>query len=320
MNDFIVQPGAALNAPYAVFIMGPTATGKTELAIACANELAMEIISVDSAMVYQGLDIGSAKPDAVTLSRAPHRLIDMLDPSEAYSAGRFRDDALREMAQICSAGATPLLVGGTMLYFNTLQQGIAELPDADASVRQRLDAEASQIGWATMHQKLAEIDPEAAQRIHPNDPQRIQRALEVYEISGQTLTELWAIQRQQPFPYRVVKIALMPPDRVELRKIIAQRFDAMLVAGLVEEVRALMARGTLDAELPATRSVGYRQVWAYLEGQYDYETMREKAIVATAQLAKRQMTWLRSQRDCNFIDPGQIDVTKILKNLRALLS
>jgi len=317
--SLVVQQGTSANDPFAVFIMGPTATGKTDLAIALADELPMDIISVDSAMVYRGLDIGSAKPDAQTLAASPHRLIDICDPADAYSAGRFRDDALAEMARISTASRVPLLVGGTMLYFRALQQGIAELPNADPSVRQQLDEEAGTRGWDYMHQRLARIDPVAAQRIHPNDPQRIQRALEVYEITGKTLTEFWREQGGDGLAYRRVKIALMPPDRVDLRKAIEQRFDAMVNQGLIEEVRKLYQREDLGPELPAIRAVGYRQVWAMLEGEYDFATMREKAIIATAQLAKRQMTWLRKEADCNFIEPKSVKLLNLLKNLRNLL-
>jgi tRNA dimethylallyltransferase len=317
--SLVVQQGHSPDDPLAVFIMGPTATGKTGLAIALAEELPMDIISVDSAMVYRGLDIGSAKPDAKTLAASPHRLIDICDPSEAYSAGRFRDDALTEMGQIASAGRAPLLVGGTMLYFRTLQQGIAELPDADADIRHQLDHEAKNKGWDYMHQRLAKIDPESAKRIHPNDPQRIQRALEVYEITGKSLTELWHEQARESLPYRRVKIALMPADRVDLRKLIERRFDAMLDAGLVEEVEKLYQREDLTADLPAIRAVGYRQVWAMLAGEYDTKTMREKAINATAQLAKRQMTWLRKESECNFIQPESVKLLNLLKNLSFLL-
>ena len=299
--------------------MGPTATGKTDLAIALADALPMDIISVDSAMVYQDMDIGSAKPDKATLARTPHRLIDICDPAEAYSAGRFRYDAMAEMAQISSAGRIPLLVGGTMLYYRTLQQGIADLPDADRAVRQRLLDEAEQRGWEYLHRRLQHIDPAAARRIHPNDPQRIQRALEVYEISGKTLTEYWQEQNRAALPYRCIKIALIPPDRSGLRKIIERRFDTMLAAGLVDEVEQLYRRQDLDVELPAIRAVGYRQVWAMLAGDYDYKTMREKAIIATAQLAKRQMTWLRKEADCNIFEPGTFKLLNMLKNLRNLL-
>ena len=317
--SLVIQTGVSPDDPMAVFIMGPTATGKTDLAIALANALSMDIISVDSAMVYRGLDIGSAKPDAKTLAQAPHRLIDICDPAEAYSAGRFREDALAEMRQITSAGGIPLLAGGTMLYFRTLQQGIAELPDADAAVRDRLDEEARARGWDSLHRRLQQIDPVAAQRIHPNDPQRIQRALEVYEISGKTLTEFWREQAAGALAYRRVKLALIPPDRMDLRKLIAQRFDAMLAAGLVEEVEQLFRREDLTPQLPAIRAVGYRQVWAMLSGEYDFQTMREKAIIATAQLAKRQMTWLRKEPECNFIEPKSVKLLNLLKNLRSLL-
>jgi tRNA dimethylallyltransferase len=314
-----IQSCTTPDAPLAICILGPTATGKTALAMAIAEALPADIISVDSAMVYRELDIGSAKPDPVTLQQYPHRLIDILDPSEAYSAGRFCDDALAEMKAISSAGRIPLLAGGTMLYFNTLQHGMAELPDADPAVRALLDAQAEEKGWALMHQRLAEIDPTSAERIHANDTQRIQRALEVYEISGKTLTQFRTDQASHELPYRLVKIALMPPDRVNLRKTITERFDAMLVDGLVDEVRRLRNRGDLDTALPAIRAVGYRQVWGYLEGEYDYSTMRERAITATAQLAKRQMTWLRSEQKCNFIDPEALEPEKILKNLESLL-
>ena len=319
MNDLIIQQGASPDDPFAVFIMGPTATGKTDLAIALASELPMDIISVDSAMVYRGLNIGSAKPEKNMLAESPHRLINVCDPAEVYSAGRFRDDALAEMEQITANERIPLLVGGTMLYFTALQRGIAELPDADASVRQQLDLEAATKGWDYMHQRLAAIDPDSAQRIHPNDPQRIQRALEVYEITGKTLTAFWHEQGLYRLPYRCVKIALMPPDRTDLRKMIELRFDAMLAAGLVEEVEQLYQRGDLNTELPAIRAVGYRQVWAMLAGEYDVNTMRDKAIIATAQLAKRQMTWLRKEPDCNFYDPKSVKLLKLLKNLRYLL-
>ena len=299
--------------------MGPTATGKTDLAMALVDEIPADIISVDSAMVYRGMDIGSAKPDQATLEKYPHRLINICDPSEAYSAGRFRDDALAEMAQITAHDRVPVLAGGTMLYFRTLQQGIAELPDANAEIRQRLDQEASESGWDTLHQRLSEIDPVSAERIHPNDPQRIQRALEVYEVSGKTLTEFWQEQAASKLQYQLVKIALVPADRVDLRKRIEQRFDLMLEAGLVEEVERLYQRGDLTPDLSSIRAVGYRQVWAMLDGEYDMATMREKAITATAQLAKRQMTWLRKEENCNFIAPEALKLPKLLKNLRFLL-
>ena len=319
MSEFIVQQAESDDAPFAVFIMGPTATGKTDLAMACAEALPMDLISVDSAMVYQGMDIGSAKPDAATLMKSPHRLVDVMPPTEAYSAGQFRDDALHAMQEITASGRIPLLVGGTMLYFNALQKGIAGLPEADPVVRERLEAEAKIHGWAAMHQRLAAFDPVAAERLHPNDPQRIQRAMEVYEITGKTLTDHWAEQHNSHFPYRVVKIALMPPDRIGLRKRIEQRFDSMLVDGFIEEVRQLLDNPTLSPQMPSMKSVGYRQIGAYLAGEYDYATMREKAITATAHLAKRQMTWLRSEQNCNFIDPEAVELQKVLKKLRFLL-
>jgi tRNA dimethylallyltransferase len=314
-----IQKGVSPQDPLAVFIMGPTATGKTDLAVGLVDALPMDIISVDSAMVYRGMDIGSAKPDPQTLAHAPHRLIDICDPADAYSAGRFRVDALAAMDQISAAGRAPLLVGGTMLYYKALQQGIADLPDADPGTRRRLEQQAHREGWQSMHQQLQKIDPEAARRIHPNDPQRIQRALEVYEITGRTLTAFWRDQSQNPLHYRCVKIALMPPDRVDLRKAIERRFDHMLANGLVEEVERLYQRGDLNPELPAIRAVGYRQVWAMLSGSYGFETMRERAIIATAQLAKRQMTWLRKERECNFVDPKEVKLLNLLKNFRFLL-
>jgi len=317
--SLVTQHGTSPDDPLAVFIMGPTATGKTDLAIELVDALPMDIISVDSAMVYRGMDIGSAKPDKKTLERAPHRLIDICDPADAYSAGRFRKDAVAEMDQISSAGRIPLLVGGTMLYYRTLQRGIADLPDADEEIRQKLEDEASQKGWEYMHRRLRQIDPEAGQRIHPNDPQRIQRALEVYQVTGKTLTAFWREHGADELPYRRVKIALMPVDRSNLRKLIERRFDAMLAAGLVDEVERLYQREDLNVELPAIRAVGYRQIWAMLSGEYGFDTMREKAIIATAQLAKRQMTWLRKENECNLFEPESVKLLKLLKNLRYLL-
>jgi len=314
-----VQAGVSKRDPFAVLIMGPTATGKTDLAIALAEALPMDIISVDSAMVYRGLDIGTAKPDEATLARAPHRLIDICDPTETYSAGRFRRDAVAEMEQISRASRIPLLVGGTMLYFRALQSGIADLPNADLELRRALEREAGQLGWQHMHRRLQAIDPAAARRIHPNDPQRIQRALEVYESSGKTLTEYWLEQGRQQFPYRCIKVALMPLDRVNLRKLIERRFDKMIRDGLIDEVERLYQRGDLDSDLPAIRAVGYRQIWAMLAGEYGFESMRERAIIATAQLAKRQMTWLRKEKMCNFVDPESVKSLNLLKKLRFLL-
>lgn len=319
MNDLIVQPGADKDSPLAVFIMGPTATGKTDLAMACVENFNAEIISVDSAMVYRQMDIGSAKPGAEELAKAPHRLISICDPLDAYSAGAFRADALNAMSEMVKAQAVPLLVGGTMLYFNVLQHGLADLPEADQSVRDKLDEEVKRTGWEGLYKRLSKIDPVSAQRIHPNDPQRIHRALEVFDISGKTLTQLWQEQEKTVLPYAIIKIALMPSDRTELRRTIALRFDRMLETGFVDEVKKLRARGDLSADLPAIRAVGYRQVWAYLAGETDFDTMRDKAIIATAQLAKRQMTWLRKETMCNFFDPNTLNSDKLLINLRNLL-
>jgi len=295
----VARPG---EVPAAVLLMGPTASGKTDLAVDLVERLGLEIVSVDSAMVYRGMDIGTAKPDAAELARAPHRLIDFLDPAEAYSAARFRADALDEMADIVAAGRTPLLVGGTMLYFRALQAGLAELPEADSAVRAELAAEAAQRGWQAMHERLAGVDPASAARIHPNDPQRIQRALEVYLISGEPLSAWLARTPAEAFPYRPIKLAVAPTEREILRERIAGRFERMLEQGLLGEVQALMARGDLDPGLPSMRAVGYRQVWAYLAGECDRDTMVSQAVTATRQLAKRQMTWLRSEPELNWFD------------------
>jgi tRNA dimethylallyltransferase len=325
MNDLIIQSGEKADSPITIFIMGATATGKTDLALAIHEEVDVELISVDSALVYRDMNIGTAKPDEQTLARAPHHLIDIIDPAEVYSAGQFRDDALHLMRQGITNQRTPLLVGGTMLYFNALQKGMAKMPDIDPVVKQAIEREAESVGIKAMHDRLNRVDPVSAERIHPNDPQRIKRALELYDSSGKTLTQFWReqeqYQRQNPFPYRRIKIALMPADdRVELRKRITQRFDKMLQHGFIEEVEALYKRGDLNANMPSVRAVGYRQVWSYLAGEYDYDEMRERAIIATAQLAKRQMTWLRKEKHCNYIDPETINSQKVLKNLKILLS
>ena len=322
MKDLIVEPGAQPDAPLSIFIMGPTASGKTDLALAIYKEYPVDLISVDSALVYRGMDIGTAKPDIETLRQAPHELIDIIEPDEVYSAGQFCEDALRLMAQSTGNQRIPLLVGGTMLYFNALQQGMADMPDVPDSVKQAIDQEAKEAGIEAMHDRLRRVDPVSAERIHPNDPQRIRRALELYDSTGKTLTEYWREQEtktQYTFPYRRLKIALVPPDRIELRKRITQRFDMMLEQGFIEEVESLYRRGDLNIEMPSIRAVGYRQVWMYLAGEYSYDEMREKAITATAQLAKRQMTWLRKEEQCNFIDPITLNTQKVLKNLNFLL-
>ena len=278
-----------------VSIMGPTASGKTGLAAELVQRFPFEIISVDSALVYRGMDIGTAKPDAETLRVAPHRLIDFLDPSESYSAARFRTDCLHEMEQIRSAGGLPLLVGGTMLYFRALQYGLSPLPGADPAIRRRLETQLRETGAAALHARLAQIDPAAARRIHPNDPQRVQRALEVYELSGRPMSAHFAEPDPGYTPVPLLKIALLPRDRAALHARIELRFDQMLEAGLVAEVERLYKRGDLRAQLPAMRAVGYRQVWQYLAGELDHAEMRRRAVVATRQYAKRQMTWLRSE-------------------------
>lgn len=306
------QPGSTDNCeqPPAIFLMGPTASGKTALALELAENYPCEIISVDSALVYKGMDIGTAKPDASTLAKAPHRLIDLLDPSEPYSAAQFREDALREMAEITATGRVPLLAGGTMMYFKFLRDGAADLPQADETVRSRLLAEGMSLGWPAMHQKLAKIDPESAARLKPMDSQRIQRALEVYEVSGKTLTRHWAEQHVQPLPYRVVNLAVCPADRQQLHERIALRFQQMLEQGFVEEARALYDRGDLNTQMPSVRAVGYRQAWDYFDDVYDYEEMVERGIIATRQLAKRQMTWLRSWPDLHWLDANDPNLLK----------
>lgn len=276
-----------------VFLMGPTASGKTELAVELVRRFPLEIISVDSAMVYRGMDIGTAKPDAATLRAAPHRLIDVCDPAEAYSAARFREDALREIAAVQAAGRIPLLVGGTMLYFRALEQGLSTLPAADPALRARLEEEARRHGREHLHARLAAVDPAAAARIHPNDPQRVQRALEVWELTGRPLSELQRSGREEPLPFRVVKLQVFPEDREDLHRRIERRFRRMLAQGLWAEVERLHARGDLEPSMPAIRAVGYRQLWRHLAGETGPEEAVRAGIIATRQLAKRQMTWLR---------------------------
>lgn len=301
--------------------MGPTASGKTDLAVALTEHLPCDIISVDSALVYRGMDIGSAKPDAATLARAPHRLISFLDPSEPYSAAQFRRDALREIADIQSRGRIPLLVGGTMLYFKVLLEGIADLPAADPSIRAALAAEAAHLGWPAMHDKLAAVDPETAARLHPNHSQRILRALEVYQQTGIPLSRLQKEQLPEALPFRPLQLALMPEDREVLNLRIEQRFGRMLAAGFVDEVRHLYQRGDLHPDLPSIRAVGYRQAWGYLAGHITDTEMRDAGIAATRQLAKRQLTWLRSWHDLHWLHTQEpFDLKKVtteaLKALR----
>ncbi|MDQ7731433.1 tRNA (adenosine(37)-N6)-dimethylallyltransferase MiaA [Halomonas sp. SpR1] len=303
--------------PWAIFLMGPTAAGKTDAAIALHERLGHELISVDSAMVYRGMDIGSAKPSEAELARAPHHLIDIRDPAEPYSAADFREDALKLMRQISAAGRVPLLVGGTMLYYKRLVEGVANLPSADPAIRQRLEAQWQREGLASLHKQLSEVDAISAQRIHPNDPQRLMRALEVYYASGRPMSELWAEQQPETFPWRVLSIALAPSDRSLLHQRIAQRFEVMLGEGLINEVAALKKRNDLHLGLPAMKSVGYRQVWEYLEGDYDYASLVERGVIATRQLAKRQLTWLRSWPELNWVDSQRSDVLdQVLKLVR----
>ncbi|HEW97124.1 MAG: tRNA (adenosine(37)-N6)-dimethylallyltransferase MiaA [Candidatus Parabeggiatoa sp. nov. 3] len=293
-----------------IFLMGPTASGKTDLAVSLVKHLPCDIISVDSAMVYQGMNIGTAKPPADILAIAPHRLIDIRDPVESYSVGQFCTDALAEIQAIQSANRIPLLVGGTMLYFHSLLEGLSNLPSANAQVRERLNREAEHIGWPAMHQRLAQIDPQAAQRIHPNDAQRIQRALEVYNVSGYSMTAWYNKAKAQRCEAPLVKIVIAPEQRSVLHVRIAQRFNAMLNQGLIEEVRSLFERGDLNSELPSMRCVGYRQVWHYLAGELSYTDLPEKAIIATRQMAKRQMTWLRAQKEAYWFDSLSPNLTQ----------
>jgi tRNA dimethylallyltransferase len=287
-----------------VLIMGPTASGKTDLAVdlvdALAPALPCEIVSVDSALVYRGMDIGTAKPSPALRAHYPHRLVDICEPTEAYSAARFRADALAAIAEIRARGALALLVGGTMLYFRALLRGLSPLPAADPALRERLAQEAAARGPAGMHRWLADVDPAAAARIHPNDPQRVQRALEVYLAGGRPMSSLWA-RGAAGLEMPTVKLVRSPRDRAVLHRRIEVRFDAMLTAGFLDEVRGLMRRGDLSADLPSMRAVGYRQAWAHLAGAYDAAAMRERALAATRQLAKRQYTWLRSEPDCHWL-------------------
>ena len=287
--------------PKAIFLMGPTASGKTALAIALRKVLPIELISVDSALIYRGMDIGSAKPDAEEQRVAPHRLMDILDPAQSYSAADFRRDALREMAEIAAAGRIPVLVGGTMLYFKALLEGLSPLPSADPEVRATIERQAAEQGWDALHKQLQTIDPVAAARIHPNDPQRLSRALEVFFISGKTLTELTQTSGDA-LPYQVHQFAIAPASRELLHQRIEQRFHQMLASDFEAEVRALFARGDLHTDMPSIRCVGYRQMWSYLEGEIGYDEMVYRGICATRQLAKRQMTWLRGWDGVHWLD------------------
>lgn len=307
-----------MTAPAIVCLMGPTACGKTDLAVELVRRLPFEIISVDSALVYKGMDVGTAKPSADILQQAPHRLIDFLDPTEAYSAARFVTDVQREIADITAHGRIPLLVGGTMLYFRSLLEGIAIMPPAEPALRETMLVQANTQGWQSLHDELARADPAAAARIHPNDPQRILRALEVYRLTG-TPISVWQAQTKTPLTTHILRLGLMPGDREILRQRIASRFELMLKSGLIDEVIQLRQRGDLTPDMPALRAVGYRQVWEYLEGQSSYENMVEKAITATRQLAKRQMTWLRGMDNVTIFDCLNNDLaSEVLKTLQAV--
>ncbi|MGF1684404.1 tRNA (adenosine(37)-N6)-dimethylallyltransferase MiaA [Photobacterium minamisatsumaniensis] len=292
--------------PQAIFLMGPTASGKTNLAIRLRQELPVELISVDSALIYKDMDIGTAKPDAQELALAPHRLIDIRDPAQSYSAADFRADALKEMADIVAAGRIPMLVGGTMLYYKALLEGLSPLPAADPVIRAQIEQEAEEKGWQVLHEELVRIDPVSGARIHPNDPQRLSRALEVFRISGKTLTELTKIQGDT-LPYRVHQFAITPTDRAVLHQRIEQRFEKMIEAGFEQEVRALYERGDLHQDLPSIRCVGYRQMWEYLDGKCDLDEAVFRGICATRQLAKRQITWLRSWKELTWLDSSDVE-------------
>ena len=290
------------NKPKAIFLMGPTASGKTDLAIALRKSLPVEVISVDSALIYKGMNIGTAKPSREELAKAPHRLIDILDPAESYSAMNFRADALKEMAEITARGRIPLLVGGTMLYYKALIEGLSPLPSADIEVRAKIEQKAAEFGWGALHKDLMAIDPISANRINQNDSQRINRALEVFYITGKTMTEL-TTQQGESLPYDVLQFAIAPEDRAVLHQRIEQRFHKMIELGFEQEVRKLFERGDLNIDLPSIRCVGYRQMWEYLQGDISLDEAIFKGICATRQLAKRQITWLRGwQSEITWLD------------------
>tara|TARA_R110002167_G_scaffold84902_5_gene230553 strand:- start:2005 stop:2958 length:954 start_codon:yes stop_codon:yes gene_type:complete len=311
MNDILNKNTA--NLPPALFLMGPTASGKTDLAIELCDNLPCEIISVDSALIYRGMDIGTAKPSAAELKKAPHLLIDILDPAQSYSVAEFRKDALIAMQDITSRGNIPLLVGGTMMYYKALLDGLSPLPESDQNVRKTIEAKAEESGWQVLHQQLEIIDPTSAKRIHPNDPQRLIRALEVYLLTNRSMTDLMAT-KSAPIPYNVKQFCIAPDDRKVLHQRIAQRFQLMVDTGFQAEVEKLKDRGDLHLNLPSIRCVGYRQMWQYLDGDYDFNEMREKSIAATRQLAKRQLTWLRSWENIHPLDTfSSNNLSKVIK-------
>jgi tRNA dimethylallyltransferase len=311
MNERLGKDLSSL--PPALFLMGPTASGKTELAIELCENLPCEIISVDSALIYRGMDIGTAKPNAAELQRAPHRLIDILDPAQRYSVAEFRKDALLAMQDITARGKIPLLVGGTMMYYKALIDGLSPLPESDQNVRKTIEAKAEKLGWEELHQQLAHIDPTSAKRIHPNDPQRLIRALEVYHLTNRSMTDLMAT-KSAPIPYNIRQFCIAPDDRKVLHQRIAQRFQQMVDTGFQDEVEKLRARDDLHLNLPSIRCVGYRQMWQYLDGDYDFSEMIAKSVAATRQLAKRQLTWLRGWENIHPLDTfSSNNLSKVIK-------
>lgn len=311
---------SAGRTPVVVAVMGPTASGKTGLGIKLAQILDGEVISVDSSLVYRGMDIGTAKPTLAERAGVPHHLIDLIDPREAFSTGQFREQATDLIRAIAERQRLPLLVGGTMLYFNALFHGLADLPEADPALRREIDAEAERFGWQHLHAQLEAVDPAAARRIHPNDPQRIQRALEVYRLTGQPLTALWERRSGAPLPFRVIRVVVAPADRDSLHERIRVRFLRMLELGLIGEVEHLFQRGDLDESLPAIRAVGYRQIWSLLKGECSHAEMIERAVAATRQFAKRQYTWLRREREAlAFVSEDPLLENRVVSELRALL-
>lgn len=347
LNEDLALQSSMKGLPLAICLMGPTAAGKTDLALALTENLPCDIISVDSALIYKGMDIGTAKPDKAFLQKAPHRLIDIIEPNENYSVAQFYTDAYREMQKIIAKGRIPLLVGGTMMYYRIIQQGIANLPSADEQVRHEIAKDAEQHGWAYIHAQLAKVDPDSAARIKPTDSQRLQRALEVYRVSGKTMTQLWEDQQNQtgkasdgsyteskrlnknsidvedmrsvvgglpPLPYRFLNFSIAPVDRKELHQRIEKRFDSMLGNGFLDEVKGFYQQEDITSEMSSMRCVGYRQAWDYFEGKLSYEEMRERGIIATRQLAKRQLTWLRSWPNLYQLDTNDAKVlAKALK-------
>ncbi|MFH1605117.1 MAG: tRNA (adenosine(37)-N6)-dimethylallyltransferase MiaA [Pseudomonadota bacterium] len=307
--------------PTAILLMGPTASGKTALALEIAARIPVEIISVDSAQVFRDMNVGTAKPASSERALVPHHLIDIIDPDQSYSAAQFKADAASLMREICARGRVPLLAGGTMLYFKALREGLSRLPPADAALRAAIEAEAKKKGWPALHAELAQIDAPTAARLQPNDAQRIQRALEVFRVTGKPLSALQGARVADAAQFRFVPVALVPSERARLHRRIEQRFDAMLAAGLVEELVALRGRYALRPELPAMRCVGYRQAWEYVEGAYDRATLRERGIYATRQLAKRQLTWLRAMPEPKAFDCLAPDLgTQVMRHLARQIS